>query len=461
MLRLSGTEGLAIRLSHRTSERGRQVEVRVTHVLHRTHHGRSGVRTAGLAALMMTALGVLLLAAPAAAQEPERVSGRLVESGDPVAGVTISVAAPDGAPIGAAVSDEDGRWTVELPGPGSFLVAIDVESLPEGVGLRDPDRTTVEVRVNTGGRATALFSLGERVESSIGLSQRLAQNLVNGIKFGLIIAMTAIGLSLIFGTTGLINFAHGDLVAFGALAAYFLNTTVGLHLLIAAPLAIALTALFSGALDRGLWRPLRRRGTGLIAMLVISIGLAFVIRHLLLLYFGGTRRPYQQYALQQSMTFGPIRLGPAELWVMGLSVLVLVGVALLLTRTRTGKSMRAVADNRDLAESSGIDVQRTIQSVWILGGALTATGGIFLGIIESVDYLMGFRLLLLMFAGVILGGLGSAFGAMIGSLVVGIISEVSTVFVSSELKYVWALGVLIVVLLIRPQGILGTKERIG
>ena len=417
--------------------------------------------TVRLGVLGLAALGALLTASPADAQEPERVTGRFVESGDPVEGVTVSVATADNEPIGAGVSDADGRWSVELPGPGEYLVSIDVESLPAGVGLRDPDRTTVEVRVNTGGRATALFSLGERVQTASSFSQRLAQNLVNGIKFGLIIAMTAIGLSLIFGTTGLINFAHGDLVTFGALSAFFFNTVVGLHLLIAGPIAIALTALLSGALDRGLWRPLRRRGTGLIAMLVISIGLAFVIRHLLLLYFGGTRRPFQQYALQQSMTFGPIRLGPAELWVMGLSVLVLVLVALLLTRTRIGKSMRAVADNRDLAESSGIDVQRTIQSVWLLGGALTATGGIFLGVIENIDYLMGFRLLLLMFAGVILGGLGSAFGAMVGSLVVGIISEVSTVFVSSELKYVWALAVLIIVLLVRPQGILGSKERIG
>jgi branched-chain amino acid transport system permease protein len=146
---------------------------------------------------------------------------------------------------------------------------------------------------------------------------------------------------------------------------------------------------------------------------------------------------------------------------MGLSVLILVGVALMLTRTRLGKGMRAVADNRDLAESSGIDVERVILSVWILGGALTAIGGIFLGMIESVDYLMGFRLLLLMFAGVILGGLGTAYGAMLGSIIVGLVSEVSTVFFSSQLKYVWALGVLIVILLVRPQGLLGRKERIG
>jgi len=130
-------------------------------------------------------------------------------------------------------------------------------------------------------------------------------------------------------------------------------------------------------------------------------------------------------------------------------------------RVRIRKGMRAVADNRDLAESSGIDVQRVILSVWIMGGALTAVGGIFLGMIESVDYLMGFRLLLLMFAGVILGGLGTAYGAMLGSLIVGLVSEVSTVFFSSQLKLVWALGVLIVILLFRPQGLLGQKERIG
>ena len=422
---------------------------------------RCRYRLLPLMVFAMVAVSPLLVSTEAQAQVSERVSGRLVESGDPVQGVSVSVATAEGAPVGTAVSDADGRWSVTLPGTGTYRVTIDTGSLPDGVGLRDPDRTTVEVRVNTGGSATALFSLGERAQTGSGLTQQLIQNLVNGIKFGLIIAMTAIGLSLIFGTTGLINFAHGDLVAFGALTAFFFNSTVGLHLFLAGPIAIALTALLAGALDRGLWRPLRRQGTGLIAMLVISIGLAFVIRHLLLLYFGGSRRPFRQYAVQQSMTFGPIRLGPAEIWVMGLSVLTLVLVALLLTRTRIGKAMRAVADNRDLAESSGIDVEGTIQRVWILGGALTATGGIFLGIIENIDYLMGFRLLLLMFAGVILGGLGSAFGALVGSLVVGIISEVSTVFVSSELKYVWALTALILILLVRPQGILGSKERIG
>jgi branched-chain amino acid transport system permease protein len=123
--------------------------------------------------------------------------------------------------------------------------------------------------------------------------------------------------------------------------------------------------------------------------------------------------------------------------------------------------MRAVSDNVDLAESSGIDVKRVVLIVWVLGGALAALGGVFQGSVVTVEYLMGFRLLLLMFAGVILGGLGTAYGAMVGSLIVGLVVEISTVFFGSELKIAWALVVLIVVLLIRPQGILGRAERVG
>jgi branched-chain amino acid transport system permease protein len=146
---------------------------------------------------------------------------------------------------------------------------------------------------------------------------------------------------------------------------------------------------------------------------------------------------------------------------MALSTVILFAVAVGLSRTRTGKAMRAVSDDIDLAESSGIDVRRVFLFVWIGGGALAATGGIFLGTVDSVQYEMGFRLLLLMFASVILGGLGTAYGAMLGSLVVGLVTEVSTLWVSPELKLVFALAALIIVLLVRPQGILGSRERVG
>jgi branched-chain amino acid transport system permease protein len=140
---------------------------------------------------------------------------------------------------------------------------------------------------------------------------------------------------------------------------------------------------------------------------------------------------------------------------------VLVAVATFLQRTRTGKAMRAVADNRDLAESSGIDVNRVIGFVWAAGAGLAAIGGILQGLSEQVSFQMGFQLLLLMFAGVTLGGLGTAYGALVGSLVVGIAMEVSTLWIPSEFKTVVALSILVLVLLVRPQGILGQAERVG
>ena len=415
-----------------------------------------------LGALVLAAT-LLLPAVPALGQDSgESIGGRIQAGGVAIPGVQLQILDSAGELVVVATTDADGSWSVPLPGPDTYTVVLDTATLPDGVEPRDPDNVRREVRIGIGARSTALFPLGSATETTgPSRSATLAQSVYNGLKFGLIIAMTAIGLSLIFGTTGLINFAHGDLVALGAFLALLFNTTVGLHLIPAGILAIVLTAGVSAGIDRGLWRPLRQRRTGLIAMLVVSIGLAFVIRHLLLFFFGGQRRSYVNYTLQQSITIGPVRAQPSHLWVMALSVLILVAVGLMLTRTRIGKGMRAVADDRDLAESSGIDVQRVILSVWALGGALTAAGGVFLGTVESLDYLMGFRLLLLMFAGVILGGLGTAFGAMLGSLLIGLVSEVSTVFFSSQLKYVWALAVMILVLLVRPQGLLGQKERIG
>jgi neutral amino acid transport system permease protein len=196
-------------------------------------------------------------------------------------------------------------------------------------------------------------------------------------------------------------------------------------------------------------------------MLVISIGLALVLRHILLIFFGGRSRPYLDYAVQRGVNIGPILLTPRDMIVMALSLIMLIGVGLLLQKTKIGKGMRAVSDNKDLAESSGIDVQKIILFVWVLGAALAAMGGVFLGVVENVSYIMGFRLLLLIFAGVILGGLGTAYGAMVGSLVVGLVTELSTLYFSTELKFVWALLVLSIVLLFRPQGILGVRERIG
>jgi neutral amino acid transport system permease protein len=389
----------------------------------------------------------------------EGIGGRLRIGGEPVAGALVT-AFRNGQVVGDARSNSDGEWAIPLPGPGGYRAVLDGASLPEGVGLRDPARAELEVQVGRGQRRTLLFPLGEQEGIVATVLPRIAQATVNGIKLGLIIAMTAVGLSLVYGTTRLVNFAHGDMVTFGAVVAFYLNAA-GLHLIPAAMAAIGAGGLLGAGLERSLWRPLRERKTGVIQLLVISIGLALLIRHLILLQLGGRPRPYADYTVQTPLSFGPVVITPRDLTVVALCTLVMVAVGSMLRLTRLGKAMRAVADHQDLAEASGIDVPRVILVVWILAGALAAVGGVFLGVVENVDWLMGFRALLLMFAAVILGGLGTAFGAMAGGLIVGLVTEISAIYQPAELKFMWALVALIVILIVRPHGILGRRERIG
>jgi neutral amino acid transport system permease protein len=378
--------------------------------------------------------------------------------------VDITVQSSDGSFDESATTDDEGHFEVVVPGPGSYKVTIDEDTLPDNVGLRN-DRPELTIQLRPGRPTSpALFPLGFGSEGTRNVStfgDRAVRLAVQGVRFGLIIAMCAVGLSLIFGTTRLTNFAHGEMVTFGALMAYLFNVTIGWNMLIAAPIAIAIAVVAGASLDRFFWRPMRNRGTSLVSMLVISIGVGIFFRYIYNFQFGGFNESYNQWTLQKPLEWGPISIVPRDLIGMALSVVVLVGVALFLENTRMGKATRAVADNRDLAESSGIDVERVINFVWAAGAGLAALGGILQGLSEQVNWQMGFQLLLLMFAGVTLGGLGTAYGALAGSMVVGVVYEMSTLWIPSEFKTVTALGILILILLVRPQGILGQAERVG
>lgn len=395
---------------------------------------------------------------------PREVVRGTVRDGDggPVPDVVITVRTAEGEVVAEATTDATGAWEVEVR-PGTFEAELDTATLPAGVTLRDPDRNPLAFELRPAQTRTLVFALGERDGGGAGFPSRLAQQLLGGLQFGLIIAMTAIGLSLIYATTGLVNFAHGELVTLGAVVAWFLNAPPGIamHLVPAGLLAVVLTAAAGGTLERGLWRPLRRRGTGVIQMLVISIGLSLLLRNVLQIWFGGRSRPYVDYTIQSSFSVGPVSLTPRDAVIVVLALLTLVGVATMLQRSRLGKAMRAVADDRDLAAASGIDVPRVILGVWIVGAGLAGFGGVLAAVDENVTFLLGFRLLLLMFAAVVLGGLGTAYGAMVGAVVIGLVVELSTLWFSPELKYVWALLALILILLVRPQGLLGRRERVG
>ncbi len=413
---------------------------------------------------------MLLVAGPAAAQEGgESIRGTLEKiDGDerePVAGIEIIVSEPGGAELGRATSGDDGKWEIPVPGAGTYQVELNETSLPDGVAMTDPERRVLDdVSVRDGQNKTVRFALGPGLTSSVSTWNRVGGLFIIGLKFGAIIALASIGLSLVFGVTGLVNFAHGDTVTLGAVLAFFLNASpLGpeWHILWAAIPAILLVAAFGGAQELFVWRPLRNRQVSLISMLVISIGLSFAIRYLIIVFFTGNPRPYTDFVVQDQISILGISTVPKNLIIIAFTAVVLAIVGLFLQRTKLGTAMRAVSDNPDLAESSGIDVKRVILVTWVVGSSLAALGGVMFGISEQVQWDMGFKLLLLIFAAVILGGLGTAFGAMLGGFVVGVAVEMSTLWVPVEFKTAVALGILVLMLLVRPQGLLGTRERIG
>jgi branched-chain amino acid transport system permease protein len=427
--------------------------------------GPSAPRPAGrrplIIALLIAAFAAALatLVPGVAHAEGEQVRGTLTTSASgPIEGVTITVETADGDEVDSVETDEAGRFSIDLPGPGEYVVSLDAKSLPEGVEVGSGGDTRT-VTVETGRRLPVNFGL---TDGDSGGSGRIlaVQLFVDGLRFGLLIAMCAVGLSLIFGTTGLTNFAHGEMVTLGAVVAFAINSN-GVPLIAAGLIAVVVGGLVGAANELGLWRPLRRRGTGLVAALVVSIGLSLAMRYLIQTFYGGRSSAYIDYQSQRARDYGILTLTDRDLYSIIISVVVLVGVAVMLQRTRIGKAMRAVADNRDLAASSGIDVNRVILVVWVMGGALAALGGVLLGLSDQVQWDMGYRLLLLMFAGVTLGGLGTAYGALLGSVIVGVFVQMSTLVIPDDVKYVGGLLLLIVILIIRPQGILGSRARIG
>lgn len=525
-----------------------------------------GARVLRRLAIFLLSLAAMFIVAPAGAvADDDGGEARLwgsVEQPEPVEGLRITAYAGD-TEVATTETDADGAWEMELPEAGEYRVVLDEDTVPDEYVVANPGPEHASVTVR--GDSRVIFNLGEPgqewqaededdaadeeteapdeeadadaaededdaagaglepdVQRGAPFGERLAQTALSGLLYGLIIALCSIGLSLIFGTTRMINFAHGDLVTFGALFALMFtvnaaglgNAILGIvasvllalgaqlflkgqtsravrtgvplavalvgiaasvvflgiygdwlswsiPVALAAILVVALGAALGGGMEHFIWRPLRKRHVALIQMFIVSIGLAILLRHVMLVMFGGSRMNFREYRIQEPMTLGPFSITPRDLTIMIVAVVVLVAVASMLQFTRIGKAMRAVSDNRDLAESSGINVDRVTLYVWMLGGGLAALGGVLFGLNVAVFYEMGFFLLLLMFAAVILGGLGTAYGAMVGGIFIGLIAQLSTLWFPIQLMEAWALALMIVMLLVRPQGILGRRERVG
>lgn len=401
-----------------------------------------------------------------------RICDRREDPQAPVADVTVVVTDSAGEVVGEAVSEANGTFAIDLPGsPVSllgkeFTVTLDEDTLPEDT---TPEVTERVIQVNLDTDQAVTFPIGDAGPGGSGTLTRALQLTVGGIVFSVCLALAALGLSMVFSTTGLTNFAHGELVTFGALVAFAVDRLPGeisiaganITVIVGVIAAFVVSGAFGWLNDAGLWKPLRRRGTGLVAMMIVSIGLSIFLRNIYQYFAGAQSRNYSQYAAVEPWEIGPVLLTSKELFVVIGGLLVLFATTALLQYTRLGKATRAVADNPALSASTGINVQRVISLVWIGGTALAGLSGALLGLTQGFDYQIGFKILLLIFAATVLGGLGTIWGAIVGAFIIGLFTELSTLWLPAEFKFVGALVVLIVVLLIRPQGLLGKAQRVG
>ena len=388
--------------------------------------------------------------------------------------VAIAVEDEAGTEVGTATTNESGTFDIALPGTAmdnlgkTFTVKIDTDSLPEGTELTNPKQKSLDIKLQLMSDRFVTFPIGEAATAGSKFIEA-GQLLIGGLVFALLLAMASLGLSMIFGTTGLTNFSHGELITFGALVAFTVDQLPGdiriggmnITMITAMIVATVASVIFGWVQDKAIWGPLRHRGTGLIAAMIVSIGFSIFLRNVYQYFYGGGSRNYSQWTSPSPWKVGPFSITPKEVGVIVLATVVLLLVTLALQKTRIGKATRAVADNPALSSSTGINVDRVISVVWAVGAGLAGLAGVLLGMTQGFDYQLGFKILLLVFAAVVLGGLGSIWGALLGSLIIGLFVEVSTVLIPAELKFVGALLVLIVVLMFRPQGLLGRAERVG
>jgi len=316
---------------------------------------------------------------------------------------------------------------------------------------------------------------------------RLGSNLWNGLVIGLVIGLAGIGLSMTYSILNFANFSHGDLVSTGAFAGWGVafviaaagqaplralatvrgagDTTpgeIGAHVL-PTPLAIllglvaafCLTAAIALALDRAFYKPMRDRGS--IALLIASVGVALVVRYLIQFVYGASRRGVTA-SVDGDTLIGPLGISATvhQITIAVAAIGLMLAMHYMLQRTKLGTAMRAMADNKDLALITGIPAERVVTATWILGGGLAgASGYLYVLLRGTIQFDFGWTLLLLIFAAVILGGIGSIYGAIAGGVIIGIVFTTSTVWISSDFNSAAAFAVMILVLLLRPEGLFG------
>lgn len=279
---------------------------------------------------------------------------------------------------------------------------------------------------------------------------------VAGAVEGITIALAAVAVTLVFGIARFPNAATGDYMTLGAYAGIGVHGATG-SLLLAGLGAIAAT----GAAAVGFYLLVFRKlaGRSVVALLVASIGIAFLLRSTLSFFLGHEQRVFQ-VPIERALSVGDVRINPIDLRLTAVALVTLAAVFAILHLTSVGRRMRAVADNRDLARVSGINTERVMMALWLLTGAVCGIAGIILGLKTVVAPELGWELLLPCFAAAILGGIGNPLGAVIAGVVLGVAQELSTPLVGFTYKLALAFFVMLLILLVRPQGLFGRLEAV-
>jgi neutral amino acid transport system permease protein len=285
----------------------------------------------------------------------------------------------------------------------------------------------------------------------------VGQATLNGLVAAGYFALGAVGLTLIYGVLRLVNFAHGDMLTFGTYVALGF-AALGAPFWVAAMAGLLATAFVCVLLDRLIWEPMRRAQTSTLQLFLVATGLAMLLRYSVQ-FFAGSQVRTVGLDTTSAVELGPWHLGKLQLVVMLVGLLTILLTGALLRYTQVGKQMRAVADNIALAEVSGIDTQRTIHITWLVAGGLAALAGIlYAASIGSINPNFGFTILLSLFAAAVLGGIGNAYGALAGGLVIALAQEWSTLFFNARWKPAIGFAILVLTLLLMPRGIFGRKK---
>jgi len=282
----------------------------------------------------------------------------------------------------------------------------------------------------------------------------MLQLIVNGIVLGSIIALAAIGLTMVYGVLNFANFSHADFMTFGAYIAFVLNVALGLNIILSFFIAVAIAGALGVLLDFLVWKPMRRKNADLVSLIIISIGLSLIVRNAIIFIWGGSTRNFD-LPVQRGIEMLGVTITHNQLIGVGTAILFMVLVHFFLKKTKLGKAMRAISDDINLARISGIDSDKVIMWMWFIGIGLAGVAGILYGLETTIRPNMGWFLILPMFAAVILGGIGNPYGAMVGGMVIGLSQELSMLILPSEYKMGVSLGIMILVLLFKPRGLFG------